>query len=120
MAPGWPAAGWVGVEVGNRITQRMIRLPSGESLSGEPDPNSFGLGFVESSVGKGGAALWNGVVGQSVIERSAVLLIRGSIAGDPLLSSFVVGVLTSPTFVDGVMPSGGLASRPMSTCILGR
>jgi hypothetical protein len=44
-ALGWPMAGWVRVEVGNRITQRMMRLSSGESRGGEPDPNTLGLGF---------------------------------------------------------------------------
>jgi hypothetical protein len=38
-------AGWVRIEVGNRITQRMMRLSSGESRGGEPDPNTLGLGF---------------------------------------------------------------------------
>jgi hypothetical protein len=117
MAPGWLAAGRVGV--GNRITWQMMWLPSGESLGGELDPNPLGLGFVESDVGKGGSALWNGVVGWSVIERSTVPLVKGSTTDDPLLSSSVVGVLTSPATVNGVMPSGGPASRPRSTCILG-
>jgi hypothetical protein len=77
-------AGQVGVEVGNRITQWMMRLPSGECLGGEPDPNPLGLGFVESNVREGGSALWNGVVGRSLIERSAVPLVKGSTASDPL------------------------------------
>jgi hypothetical protein len=51
MAPGWPAAGRVRVEVGNQITRWMTRLPSGEILGGEPDPNPLGLGFAESGVG---------------------------------------------------------------------
>jgi hypothetical protein len=118
-APGWPAAGRVRAELGNQITQRMIQLPSGESLGGEPDPNLLGLGFVDSGVSEGGSALWNDVVGRSVIERSAVPLVRGSTTGDPLLSSSVVGVLTSSATVNGVMPSGGPASRLRSTCALG-
>jgi hypothetical protein len=61
----------------------MIRLPSGESLTSEPDPNLLGLGFVESGVGESGSALWNGVVGRSVIERSVVPLVRGSGVSDP-------------------------------------
>jgi hypothetical protein len=48
--PGWPAASRVRVEVGNRITQQMIRLPSGESHGGEPEPDPLGLGFASSSV----------------------------------------------------------------------
>jgi hypothetical protein len=44
-----------------------------------------------------------------------VLLVRGSIAGDPLPCS-IVGALTSLTTVNGVAPSGGLASRLRSTC----
>jgi hypothetical protein len=56
-APGWPTTGQVRVEVGNRITRRMIQLPSGENLSGEPYPNPLGLGFVESGVGEGGSVL---------------------------------------------------------------
>jgi hypothetical protein len=119
MAPRWPAAGRVGVEVDNRITRRKMRLPSGESLGGEPDPNPLGLGFVVSGVGEGGSALWNGVAGWSVIDRSVVPLVKGFTAGDPLLSSSVVGVLTRSATVNGVMPFGGMASRPRSTCVLG-
>jgi hypothetical protein len=63
--------------------------------------------------------MWNGVAGRSVIERSAMPLIRGSTAGDPLLSSSIVGFLTSPATVNEVKPSGGLANRPRSTCDLG-
>jgi hypothetical protein len=58
MAPRWSTAGWVRVEVGNRITRRMTRLPSGEILGGEPDPNPLGLGFASSDVGDGGFGLW--------------------------------------------------------------
>jgi hypothetical protein len=47
-----------------------------------------------------------------------VPLVRGSTTGDPLLSSSVVGVLTSPA-TNGVMSSCGPANRPRSTCILG-
>jgi hypothetical protein len=119
MAPGWSAAGRVGVEVGNQIIRWMIRLPSGESLGGELDSNPLGLGFVESGVREGGSALWNGVADRSVIVRSVVPLVRGSTVGDPLLSSSVVGVLTSPATMNGVMPSSGPASRPRSTCVLG-
>jgi hypothetical protein len=63
-ALGWLAAGRVRAELGNQITQRMIQLPSGESLGGEPDPNLLGLGFVDSGVSEGGFALWNDVVGR--------------------------------------------------------
>jgi hypothetical protein len=91
--PGWLTAGRVGVDVGNRIIRQMMHLPSGESLGDEPDPNPLALGFVESGVGEGGSALWNGVVSRSVIERSAVPLVKGSTTGDPFLSSYVVGVL---------------------------
>jgi hypothetical protein len=94
-------------------------LPSGESLDSEPDLNPLGLGFVVSGVGEGGSALRNGVAGWSVIERSAVPLLKGSTVGDPLLSSSVVGVLTRSATVNGVMPFGGLASCPRSTCVLG-
>jgi hypothetical protein len=58
MVPGWPMAGWVQVEVGNRITRQMIRLPSGEIRGDEPEPNLLELGFAVSSVGDGGSALW--------------------------------------------------------------
>jgi hypothetical protein len=118
MTPGWLAASWVQVEVGNRITWQMTRLPSGEILGGELDPNPLGLGFVESSVGEGGSALWNGVAGRSVIERFVVPIVRGSTAGDPLLSISVVWVLTSPASMNGVIPSGGSTNRPRSTCVL--
>jgi hypothetical protein len=119
MVPRWPTTGRVGVEVGNRFTRRMMWLPSGESLGGELDPNLLGLGFVESGVGEGGSALWNGVADRSVIERSVVALVKGFSIGNPLLSSSVVGVLTRPTTVNGVMASGGPASRPRSTCVFG-
>jgi hypothetical protein len=119
MAPGWPAAGRVWVEVGNQITRWMTRLPSGEILGGEPDPNPLGLGFAESGVGEGGSALWYGVVSRSLIVRSVVPLVRGSIASDLLSCSSVAGFLISPITVNGVMPSGGSANRPRSTCVLG-
>jgi hypothetical protein len=48
-------ANWVQVEGGNRITRRMIQLPSGESLVGEPEPHPLGLGFAVSDVGDGGS-----------------------------------------------------------------
>jgi hypothetical protein len=51
-------AGRVRVEVGNRITRRMMRLPSGESRGGELDPDLLGLGFASSGVGDGGSSLW--------------------------------------------------------------
>jgi hypothetical protein len=83
MTPGRSVAGRVGVEVGKRIARRMIRLPSGESLGGEPNPNPLGLWFVESGVGEGGSTLWNGIAGRSMIERSIVPLVRGSTVDDP-------------------------------------
>jgi hypothetical protein len=58
IAPGWPVATWVQVEVGNQITRWMTQLPSGEILGGEPDPKPLGLGLVESGVGEGGSGLW--------------------------------------------------------------
>jgi hypothetical protein len=57
-APEWPAAGRVWVEVGNRITRRMMRLPCGESHGGEPEPDPLRLGFASSSVGDGGSGQW--------------------------------------------------------------
>jgi hypothetical protein len=57
-APRWLAADWVWVEVGNRITRRMMWLPSGESLGVELDPNALGLGFASSGVGDGGSGPW--------------------------------------------------------------
>jgi hypothetical protein len=48
MVLGWPTVGRVQVEMGNQITRWITRL-----LSGEPDPNSLGLGFDVSSVGDG-------------------------------------------------------------------
>jgi hypothetical protein len=44
MAPGWPVAGRVWVEVGNQITRRMTWLPSGEIHGGELETNPLGLG----------------------------------------------------------------------------
>jgi hypothetical protein len=87
--------------VGNQITRQMMLLPSGESLGGELDPNPLGLGFVKSGVSEGGSALWNGVAGRSVIERSDMPLVKGSTTDDPLLSSSIVGVLTRPPTVNG-------------------
>jgi hypothetical protein len=118
MTPGWPAVGQVWVEVGNRITRWMTRLPRGEICGGEPDPNPLGLGFIMSAVGDGGSSLWYGVAGQSLIMRSALPLVRGSIAGDPLSCSSVAGVILGPATMNGVMPSSGPASRPRSTCDL--
>jgi hypothetical protein len=97
----------------------MIRLLSGEILGGELDPNPLGLGFAESDIGEGGSALWYGVDGRSLIIRSTVPLVKGSTAGEPLSCSSVAGVLTSPTTVNGVMPSGGPTNHPKSTCVLG-
>jgi hypothetical protein len=57
-ALGWPATGRVWVEVGNRITRRVIRLPSGDSRGCEPEPDPLGLGFASSGVSDGGSALW--------------------------------------------------------------
>jgi hypothetical protein len=119
IAPRWPAPDQVQVEVGNRITRRITRLPSDEILGGELDPNLLELGFVKFSVDEGGSALWYGIVGRSLIVRSVVPLVRGSTVGDPLSYSSVVGVLTNPATVNKVMPSGGLANRPWSTCVLG-
>jgi hypothetical protein len=48
-----------------------------------------------------------------------VPLVKGSTTGDPLPSSSVAGVFTSPATVNGVMPTGGPANRSMSTCVLG-
>jgi hypothetical protein len=56
--PEWPAASRVRVEVGNRITRRMTRLPSREIRGGELDPNTLGLEFDVSSVGDCGSTLW--------------------------------------------------------------
>jgi hypothetical protein len=105
MAPRWPMVGGVWVTGGNRMTRRMIRLLSGEILGGEPDPNLLGLGFAEFGVGEVGSTLWYDVAGQSLIIRSAIPLVRGSTTGDPLSYPSVAGVLTSPTTVNGVMPS---------------
>jgi hypothetical protein len=57
-APGWPAVGRLRVEVGNQITCQLMRLPSGESHDGEPEPDPLGLGFVSSGVGDDGSGLW--------------------------------------------------------------
>jgi hypothetical protein len=57
-ALGWLVASRVRVKVGNRITQQMMRLPSGENRAGEMEPNPLGLGFASSGVGDGGSALW--------------------------------------------------------------
>jgi hypothetical protein len=57
-ALGWPTASQVRVEVGNRITRWMIRLPSGESRGSEPEPDPLGLGFASSDVGDSGSTLW--------------------------------------------------------------
>jgi hypothetical protein len=97
----------------------MTLLPSGESNGGESEPNPLGLGFAKFGVGEGGSALWYGIASWSLIVRSAVPLVKGSIAGDPLSCSFVVELLTSLATVNGVMPSGGPANRPRSTCVLG-
>jgi hypothetical protein len=70
--------------VGNQITRWMMRLPNGESHGSEPDPNPLGLGFAPSGVGDGGFALWYGIIGRSLIIRSAIPLVRGSTTGDPL------------------------------------
>jgi hypothetical protein len=104
--------------VGNQITRQMIRLLSGDILGGEPDPNLLGLGFAESGVGEGGFALWYGIVGRSLIVRSAVPLVRGSTIGDPFSCSSITRVLTSLTTVNRVMPSGCPANRPRSICVL--
>jgi hypothetical protein len=57
MTPGWPAVGWIRVEVGNQITRRMTWLLSGEICGGESEPDPLGLGFAVSGVGDGGSAL---------------------------------------------------------------
>jgi hypothetical protein len=59
----------VRVDVGNRITRQMTRLPSCEICGDEPDPILLGLGFAVSSVGDGESALWYGVAGQSLFVR---------------------------------------------------
>jgi hypothetical protein len=48
-----------------------------------------------------------------------VPLVRDSTVGDPLPSSFVAGVLTSPATMNGVMPLVGPTNRPRFTCVLG-
>jgi hypothetical protein len=112
-----PAVGQVRVEVGNRITQWMTQLPSGEIRDGEPEHDP--LGFSSFGVGDGGSDRWKGVAGRSVIERSIVPLVRGSTAGDPFPSYSVAWVLLGAATVKGVAPSGGPASCPRSTCDLG-
>jgi hypothetical protein len=57
----------------------MTRLSSGEIRGGESEPNPLGLGFAVSDVGDGGSALWYGVAGRSLIVRSTVPLVRGSV-----------------------------------------
>jgi hypothetical protein len=54
----WPATGQVWIKVDNQITRPMMRLPSGESHGGEPEPDPLGLGFASSGVGDGGSGLW--------------------------------------------------------------
>jgi hypothetical protein len=83
-------------------------MPSGEIHDGDPKPNLLGLGLASSSVGDGGSSRWKGVTGRSLIVRSVVPLVKGFTVGDPFCSS-----------VAGVMPSGGSANRPRSTCVLG-
>jgi hypothetical protein len=112
-------AGPVWVKVGNWITRLMIQFHIGESRDGEPEPDPLGLGFASSGVGDGGSTLWLGVADWSVIMRLAVPLVRGSTADDPLPSSSVAWVLLGAATVNGVVPSGGPASRPRSTCDLG-
>jgi hypothetical protein len=63
----------------------MTRLPSGEICGGEPEPNPLGLGFVMSGVGDGGSDLWHGLADWSLIMRSVIPRVRGSIVGDPFL-----------------------------------
>jgi hypothetical protein len=104
--------------VGNWITRRMTRLPSGEIRGNEPEPNLLGLGFAVSSVGDGGSDLWYGLAGWSLIVKLVVPRVRGSTAGDPLSSS-IVHFLLGPATVNRVMPSGGPGNRPRSTCDLG-
>jgi hypothetical protein len=48
-----------------------------------------------------------------------VPLVRGSTASDPLPYSSVARVLPGAVTIKGVVPSGGPASRPRSTCDLG-
>jgi hypothetical protein len=48
-----------------------------------------------------------------------VPLVRGSTADDFLSSSSVAGVHLGAATVKGVMPFGGLAGRPRSTCDIG-
>jgi hypothetical protein len=95
----------------------MIRLPSGELCGGKPEPDPLGLGFVVSCVGAGGSAPGWEVVCWSLIVRSPMPRVRGSTAGDPLSSS-IAGVLLGPATVNGVVPSGGSANCPKSTCVL--
>jgi hypothetical protein len=118
MAVGWPTTGRVWVEVGYWITRWMTQLPSGEIRSGDPEPNLLGLGLASFGAGDCGSGRWKGVVDRSLIVRSAVPLVRGSTAGDPLSCSSVAGVLLGAAIVKVVTPSGGPASRPRSTCDL--
>jgi hypothetical protein len=53
MMPGWSPAGRVRVEVGNRITRQMTRLPSGEIRGGDLEPNPLELGLISFGVGDG-------------------------------------------------------------------
>jgi hypothetical protein len=61
-----------------------MRLPNGETLGGELDPGPLRLWFASSEVSDGGSALWYGITDRSLIVRSAVPLVKGSTAGDPL------------------------------------
>jgi hypothetical protein len=97
----------------------MTRLPSGEILGGQLEPNPLRLGLASSNVSDGGSGLWKGVADRSLIVRSVMPLVRGSTTGDPLSSSSIVEVLLGAATVKGVMPSGGPASRPRSTYDLG-
>jgi hypothetical protein len=119
MAPRWSAVGRVRVEVGNRITRRMTWLPSGEIHSGDLESNLLGLGLASFDVGDGGSGRWKGVGTWSLIVRSDMPLVMGSTTGDPLSCSSVARVLTRLATMNGVMPSGGPANRPRSTCVLG-
>jgi hypothetical protein len=96
----------------------MTRLSSGEIRGGEPEPNLLWLRFAMSSVNDGGSDLWSGVAGWSLIARSVVPCIRGSIAGCPVSSS-VARVLLGLATVIGVLPSGGPANHPRLPCELG-
>jgi hypothetical protein len=97
----------------------MTWLPSGEIHGDELEPNPLGLGLASFGVCDGGSGRWKGVDGRSLIVRSAVPLVRGSTASDPLSCSSVVGVLLGAATVNGMMLVGGLASHPKLTCDLG-